>query len=363
MGRSRKLESRRKKSLTLVAGTIGLCAGWFTYQAVLEAQIQSEFELAKQSGLPINAADLSGPNTLATLYPNAAPYYQILGDALLSMDPEAKKVVSKLNDTTVPLSTEELKQGVEKVAYLLPEIDRATTAKTCRFKRDYRLGYAVLLPEYATMRQVSRIKLAQAELALAEGDRVGAVEELKRAANVAQHCGSDRNEISTAVRAWVEEEVMKVVRDLKPSRAEASEILEHLGELPDARKEIGSHLALYRYTMSTVASESDWAQVQTDLGLRKEDLQNVPWQDWLYRRGFVQKSTDLSILRSMRMAAESVPANPTSLGDFAEYTKRRQELYGAWTPMRDIFFVQEHLVEYPASYMKLVAHREELQKI
>jgi hypothetical protein len=356
------LELRRRNSITLGAGTLGLVLGWLTYQAVVESQIQAEFELARASGLPITASDLAGPNTLVTLYPNAAPYYQIVSDGLLSMDQDAKKVYLGLYDPKRNLSPEEIRQGLAQVAYLMPEIDRAATATNCRFKRDYRLGYAVLLPEYATMRQVSRIKLAQAKLALADGNRTDALKELTLAANVARHCGSDTNEIATAVRAWVEEDVMKVVRDLKPSSDEAAAVLEGLGELPDARKDIGSHIALYRYTMSTVASESDWAQVQTDLGLRKDDLKNEPVQDWLYRRGFVQKATDLSILRAMRKAAESVPANPKSSNDFADYNRLRAELNGAWTPMRDVFFVQEHLVDYPKSYLAMVKHRDELRK-
>lgn len=329
---------------------------------MLESQIQAEFELARASGLPIAASDLAGPNAFATLYPNAAPYYQIVSDGLLSMGQDAKKIYAGLYDPKRNLSPEEIRQGLAQVAYLLPEIDRAATAPNCRFKRDYRLGYAVLLPEYATMRQVARIKLAQAKLALAEGKRTEAVRELTLAANVARHCGSDTNEIATAVRAWVEEDVMKVLRDLKPSTDEAAVILKGLGELPDARKEIGSHMALYRYTMATVASESDWAQVQSDLGLKKDDIQNEPVQDWLYRSGFVQKSTDLSILRSMRRAAESVPANPKSTSDFAEYNRLRTGLHGAWTPMRDMFSVQEKMVDYPTSYLALVKHRDELRK-
>ncbi|CAN1569478.1 hypothetical protein MCEMSE15_03127 [Fimbriimonadaceae bacterium] len=355
------MESRRRKSLTLVAGTIGLALGWLTYQAVLESQIQAEFELARESGLPITASDLAGANTLATLYPNAAPYYQIVSDGLLSMDQDAQKIYSGLYDPKRNPSPEEIRQGLAQVAFLMPEIDRAATATNCRFKRDYRLGYAVLMPEYATMRQVARIKLSQAKLALAEGKRTEAVKELTLAANVARHCGSDMNEIGTAVRAWVEEDVMKVVFELKPSSDEATAVLQGLGELPDARKDIGSNLACYRYTMSTVASESDWAQVQTDLGLRKDDLQNEPVQDWLYRSGFVQKATDLSILRSMRKAAESVPANPKSTSDFAEYNRLWKGLHGAWTPMRDMFSVQEKMVDYPTSYLALVKHRDELR--
>jgi hypothetical protein len=139
-------------------------------------------------------------------------------------------------------------------------------------------------------------------------------------------------------------------------------ILASLGDLPNARLDVGSHFVLYQYSANTAASERDWAQVQSDLGLKREDLQSWPVQDWLYRNGVVQRATDLTILRGIRKVADALPTNPRVRSDFAGYTKLREDLLAAWTPMRDVFVVQDMVADYPTSYLALVAHRDELRQ-
>lgn len=130
---------------------------------------------------------------------NAAPLYRHLKGLWKSGDDPAQ-ATEALVFFPSEKSRAAARDMVAKDGAYLKIVDEATDRPRCWFNRDWSLGYAVLLPEYAEMKRASRALGLRASLAVDRGDDAEALRDIDRIFRIAEHSGEEPIEIADLVK-------------------------------------------------------------------------------------------------------------------------------------------------------------------
>ncbi|HVL39373.1 MAG TPA: hypothetical protein VM328_08295 [Fimbriimonadaceae bacterium] len=156
----------------------------------LEAEFQEQIRLARAEGIPTTAAEFAATIKPASREENAAPFYRLLKerrpkgllghsdflDLLFRPNPQiiqrAKGIVAA-NQETIKL------------------LEEASSRPRCWFDRDWSEGFALLFPEFAHMKEASRLLWTRGSIAAAEGRVADAIQDAWRMHRVARHAGEE----------------------------------------------------------------------------------------------------------------------------------------------------------------------------
>jgi hypothetical protein len=352
--------ARNFRASTYAFGALGVVATYIIFQWTQAVRWGHALEYARAQGFAVSLQDYQRK----PVYPDAAPYYRVVDGWMVHQ----RRTRREPNRFRAPMFEAEWRETNEaKIRASLavfepirPEIERIASIDECIFPRDYREGYFMLFPEYATVRLLSRVKQLDAQLAIIRGDRKSAVNHLVGAIRIGRHAGSDRCSIGTAIRAQVESDVMTQAESLKPNPQEAKALLTALGPLPNAREEIGRNVGTYRYSRAMLSGADSRAQAFADVGLKVDDLRWAPIQDALYELGITRGAIDVEFLQALIQGAAGLPEYPTRREDFASYDRMCEIARSNWNPLRDAFEVEKKIADYPEHYMMMRQHRDTL---
>ncbi|MDX2065404.1 MAG: hypothetical protein SFX74_06645 [Fimbriimonadaceae bacterium] len=351
--------NRKKIAIAGVAVALGTWLGWAGYQSSLEHRIEQEYQLAADAGIPTRPEDLQQKR----VFPNAAHLYRQASDGILSLSPDDRKAWNSAINLESKAKAADREKALKRFSAILSTFDTAAKMEDCFFGRDYRHGYNLLLPEYATMLQAVNAKVTLADAARDRGERRAALVHLTDAARIARHVASDDGELATSVRSRAEAAIVPRLMALRPDPPEATAALRALGPVPNPRRDLGVELVFFRVSRPIAQQYGGWSRLFTDFGMKSEDLDTRPLQDTLHDMGITRASVDLETVRALRAAAESVPERPRSREDFAAYLDARKLLPNVGSMVRNVYRFRAMLSEYPEAYFSLVNHRERLRAI
>ncbi len=168
-----------------------------------DATFQSQLRLAWADGLPTNGAQLETTIPTASQSENAAPIYRKMGegrkqDALSSY--RFQSDIGKANGALLrnPSTTnlEAARKLLQANRSILDLADQATKLPRCWFNRDWSLGMAVLLPEFADMKNAAKLLEVRGSVAASQGDVAGAIKAAREIMVVSRHSEEDGLDLS-----------------------------------------------------------------------------------------------------------------------------------------------------------------------
>lgn len=216
-----------------------LVAGGLIVLAVIGADALGELQAARRledaraalrkAGLPATAEDMRKHVPAPPKSENAAPLYRAI-IAEWNRSPDSRRLQSRR--TANPAGDREI---LRKLGPLLDRTVRATERPFCHWDRPWEQSYAMLLPEYASLKSIQTALLTRAELT-AKTDPAAAFRDLHAAAQMGQHLGQEPIVIAQMVRISLERRlgdsltrILEGVPNPRAHRDEALAVLQAMG--------------------------------------------------------------------------------------------------------------------------------------
>src|SRR5665213_797020 len=169
---------------SIVAAILFLVAAILAWKRVVAnreaTEYQEQLNLARSEGLPTTAAEFAATIAPAKPEENAAPLYRELPAAFKPLGDFPTTEAKLLNDPSAK-NLAAAKAVIQNAKACFAIIDEATAKPKCWFNRDWSDGAAVLLPEYASLKEAAKLLAMRGTVAADEG-RVG--DALKDAAEI-----------------------------------------------------------------------------------------------------------------------------------------------------------------------------------
>lgn len=196
-----------------------------------QARLPGELKKARALGMAITPVDMRRP--VAPRGKDAAPDYVELTARL--KDRPIDKAVEALYSKSGPLTRNAVE--LTKIESLLNQrndllelIDRAAAKPTCVFQRDWSQGAAVLLPEYAAMRQGVRLLRGESLIESRHGRPMVAVRHLKMAFQVTRHAASEQIAIAHLVGLALEAITLEGLRQVIMEHASDEHVIQAVSD-------------------------------------------------------------------------------------------------------------------------------------
>jgi hypothetical protein len=327
---------------------------WVAFESATEMRWNEVLGRARISGFATQDDEIRS----TPVFPNAAPQYLIISEWLNLQDSTQPEI--NLDRNRGELAN--MEAALARFAPIRPEIERATETESCRFSRSYRQGFLRPLPEFGAARLACRVKLLDAQIALARRNRTAAFRALLGASRTARHVGTDQSGSGTQLRAELERDIMATAIQLKLTAPEAGTLARTLGPLPDAREDIGRHVMVFVNSRHVLHQPGLRRRLETIVGADPGGSPSAPIHDALYDLGITRRTMDVKLLEGIVQAADAMPAYPIGQADFAPYRTLTAFTQSEWNPLRSVYRVEAEAVNYPESYLLLRSHREQLAR-
>jgi len=249
MAASRKLVVRLGLGTALLIVAGGYATFYHAYGQAA-ADLPTQLALAKQSGLPVTVDELVAGMKVPDAE-NAGPEYKALFPIILAPGTvrEALRVFEGISERDPGNAAK--KAALPALTAVLEQARQISAKPRCNFNRDYRIGIALLLPEFAYVRWIVRALCFEAETRSQEGNWAGALEDLKAAQKMGGHLGDEPIAIGVVVQlsteVFVQRSFVRVTADHAQNAAflaEARQVEDGFGSLPDFRRTVGTNLVL-----------------------------------------------------------------------------------------------------------------------
>ena len=238
-----------------------------------QAELDEQIRLAKSEGIPVTAADYAAAIPPATEAENAAPIYRQI-QQLVRGDKKVREALDEIRAKHTIAEQRFVLLGVSEVGKLL---DEATDKPQCWFDRDWRKGMAVLMPEYATMKQGARVLLLRGTISAADNKADQAMADALRALIIAKHSREEGSTIGALVSDSIIEMTLSSLAawstqhpDQPQYRATFDETLTAWPR-PDLRRELRDSLMNHLSIIELCATPAG----RHELGLRDEDASKL----------------------------------------------------------------------------------------
>jgi len=219
-----------------------------------------ELEAARREGLPLAPGDMRPAQRIPQAQ-NAAPLYRQLDAALGARSRAVKDEESKVVVLARSHKASDKQQARAIITRRGKEISLAEQAAIrpyCRFDRPWELGPEVLLPEYASMREIARLLCARAILEGDSGNPRAAMQTISTGSKVGRHAGEDPIMIGLLVNIAIYaimdsafQDVILAHRNNPQIIALASRVASY-PPLPDLEHSFGGEVVMCRVAVSMV---------------------------------------------------------------------------------------------------------------
>ncbi len=287
------------------------------------AEVELQRRLAREEGLPLEADDLRPKPSVPDEDNAAIPFREALKlvDRTYgsSVTPPLKKeweAATKYVGTEFGFHPLKVAPGAaQRIAELLRPLDRplelirsGSERPRCDWRRMYEEGVAMLLPEYAPMRQAVRILAASAYVRVEKGDSKGAFAELLACARIARLLREEPVLIAQLVSAMIERHTLEAYRAILGGRPSdpfwlraGEKLLSALGPPLDVRRALFGEVVMMRVSLDKMSS----LEGLKEMGFRDEDLV------WRRPNAHLRNRTEAILLREARAAVSKLPKDPT----------------------------------------------------
>jgi hypothetical protein len=152
--------------------------------------LPAELAAARKEGLPLHPDDLRPARPIPPQQ-NAAPIYAQIHRSLQIAPKSDRLDLPKLARSKSPADRKKAREVLARRSSLLALARKASARPFCDFNRAYEKGPDLLLPEYASMRELGRMLAADSLLKARDGDIEGAFASIKTAWRLSDHAGKD----------------------------------------------------------------------------------------------------------------------------------------------------------------------------
>lgn len=284
-----------------------------------------QLELARKEGLPTTPAEYAAHVPTAGPSENAGPLYRKLKGAL-----QFPEVVDYLSAHIAYKPTPALVQDAQDIIDArkapLGTVEQAVKLPKCWFERDWNLGAAVLMPEYADMKAAARLLVLRGTLAVHRGDTAAALADIDRILKMADHQRSEPNAIAILVAEALDDIAIKALaswgdnhRDQPVYRKKILEIVERMDK-PDVRRENLGELMNVLSIIDLCATEEG----RLALGLKEDDISQA---DRFTPLLVSPVGARAKVVEAIRLRWEALALPPGTRR--AKVEKARQDLSGA----------------------------------
>lgn len=308
-----------KIAVSIVLGIGGICLlggyaviyGQFGRYA---SQRDAELAAARKEGLPTEAQDL-----VRTVPPeqNAAPTYvkgiKVLEDK--SLEPYRKVIADAQLKGASKADLRNAGAALAKFDPMLNEVQRASELPECAFDRNWALGPALLLPEYAHLKTFSKMFATRAELASLQGDWRSALKDIRTEYRLAQHTGQDPILIGMLVQVAQESIANRSLEMAIGEHGrnpeflrEAAKLAGDVGPLPNLRHALGGEIVFGRVAIPMIEGRSslmmdvsyDGGEPQKPFFMERAFFQSKP----------VQGAFETKLIQFWRETFRDLPKDP-----------------------------------------------------
>ncbi len=238
-----------------------------------EAAYQEQLRLARQEGLPTNAAEYAAIIRPAEPAENAALIYRRLAGTMRGY-PDFSKLDLALTFHATPQTRSEAKQALVKYKSALDLADQAVVLPRCWFDRNWAMGAAVLFHEFADMKAVAKLLALRGSVAANEGRSEDAIAEAKRIFTISKHLREEPHEIARLVSESVSVIAKRSLAGWAYTHRDQPEyrlaLVKSMDELPKpSLKEEHRNLLVDALSMIELCSTREGRE---ELGLKEDDL-------------------------------------------------------------------------------------------
>jgi hypothetical protein len=234
------------------------------------ATLPGEIKAARQEGLPLTPADLTGSVAIPEEQ-NAAPLYARLGSV---------NVYPKADDYLIAVIKGKATNAERKAAQRLllravPQlrlVEQAAMRTDCDFHRDWSLGPDLLFPEYAPIHQTARLLAAKAMLQSEAGQPEAALATIRIGAHMAQHVGKEPTLVAVRLRLNIEgilDRVAQQVFNRAADRPDLSRMAEQteqaFGLSPDLDRGLRGEFVMCRIMVDTLRKDKGGSWLKAGL--------------------------------------------------------------------------------------------------
>jgi len=236
-------------------------------------ELARQMELARKAGIPTTAAEFAAHVPTAEPAENAAPFYRKLkGVTRLPQDIDWLTAHVAYRPTPALLKDAQAVLDARRAA--LDAVEQAVKLPKCWFDRDWKLGGAVLMPEYADMKAAARLLVLRGTLAAQRGDSATALADIDRILKMAEHQRNEPSAIATFVAEGLDDIAIKALaswgdthRDQPVYREKILGIVEQMRK-PDVRRENLGEL----YNVLSIIDLCATEEGRLALGLKEDDI-------------------------------------------------------------------------------------------
>jgi hypothetical protein len=202
---------RRAAWVLVVLILVGIIA-WTTLNVIGSSRLSSAMESAESAGYAIRADKLHLP--VAPPGENAAPYYSA-AFALYVAPEDEEPAWDRGPDIRIgdlePADLARMEAWLKRNEDAFDMVQRARKRPRCRYERDYRQGFAMLLPEVTKVLALCRALAWRAELQMSKGDAAGARESVRSMFDLGHSLREDALLVSHLVRLAAAERALEVI--------------------------------------------------------------------------------------------------------------------------------------------------------
>ncbi|MCC7433375.1 MAG: hypothetical protein IT363_01725 [Methanoregulaceae archaeon] len=272
--------ARRRAVVFSVAALAVLFGGPAALLAFRNAQLAREYEdqlrLARTEGLATTGEEFAKLIPTAEPAENAAPNYAKLRGVIRSL-PDVRSLDLRLTYQPSELTLEEATQLLATRQPVLDLGEQAVKLPKCWFNRDWSLGAAVLMPEFADMKSLARLFALRGSVAAYRGDAMAALKNIEHLRAVGSHARMEGTAIARLVGESIDQIAMQSLaswahmhRDQPAYREALARVIENLPR-PDLKMETRGNL----FEALSIIELCSTPEGLTALGLKKADLPGI----------------------------------------------------------------------------------------
>lgn len=284
-----------------------------------------QLELARKEGLPTTPAEYAAHVPTAEPSENAGPLYRKLKGAL-RFPQDVDFLSAHIAYKPTPALVQDAQDILDARKAPLTTVEQAVKLPKCWFERDWNLGAAVLMPEYADMKAGARLLVLRGTLAVHRGDSAAALADIERILKMADHQRSEPNAIAILVAEALDDIAIKALaswgdnhRDQPVYRKKILEIVDRMPK-PDVRRENLGELMNVLSIIDLCATEEG----RLALGLKEDDISQA---DRFTPLLVSPVGARAKVVEAMRLQWEALALPPGTRR--AKVDKARQDLSGA----------------------------------
>ncbi len=261
--------ARTKKLVALIlVGVPALCClggiGYVQYQLnSVGSGLEAELAKAKSLGMPVLPDEL---NRHIPTPQNGAPLY--LQAIALAEAPQASAGLKVMRDAlgSNPTTAEGQAAAIafKEAQPILKLVEEAADKPHSDFRKDWKLGFNVMFPEYAHLKQFTNVLRYKSQQQSKSGEWRGALQSIKRMQRISRHAGEEPILIAMLVQLACESithtAFREVISDHRKNPAflsEAKRVAERFGPLPNFRHALKGELVIARSAIYEIRNFSD----------------------------------------------------------------------------------------------------------